>query len=75
MRCECEGCKNHDSRCLNHEGQLDLFSEQIIEIYFILDRGLCQHCTPKPIAKPSNLHPCVKESERLSKQPGLFLFL
>ncbi len=75
MRCECLGCKNHEKQCLNHEGQLNLFSDEVIRVTTYDGKKICDLCAPKPIASPrSDWFYNKNEAKRLSKQETLFIF-
>ena len=76
MRCQCLGCKYHEGRCLNMDGQLSLFDDSVIIVAHNGEEARCTYCAPRPFAKPrGDLFYNRREDERLKKQETLFIFL
>jgi hypothetical protein len=80
QQCECAGCANcsrqDDEPCRRRQGQQDLFSRQVTELYRVQSVWFCTSCLPKPIVDPVNLDHNLfnREMARLEKQETLFDF-
>lgn len=75
-QCQCLQCDAHDGRCQNHEGQMDLFSSEVITLVTFRGKLLCPKCCPRPPALPrGDYYYNKREDKRLKKQDTLFLFL